>query len=138
MLYLKIVRLYPSLAPEDFIAPQGKILLRDDGAGPYIAAWNHPTLPQPTQEQLDAIVIDPDAPVVPESITPRQCRLILSQQGLLASVEAMIAQQDEAAKITWEYALEFKRNDPLLTALGANLGLTSEQIDQFFIAAAQL
>jgi hypothetical protein len=76
--------------------------------------------------------------MVPKSITPRQCRLILAQQGLLASVEAMIAQQDEATKITWEYALEFRRDDPLLNQLAANLQLTKDQIDQFFIEAAKL
>lgn len=79
-----------------------------------------------------------EPPPVPKSITPRQCRLILMSQGLLATVEAMIAQQDEATRITWEYALEFKRDDPLLLSLATNLNLTSEQIDQFFIAAAQL
>ena len=77
-------------------------------------------------------------PVVPTSITPRQCRLILLQQGLLASVEAMIAQQDEATRITWEFASEFKRDDPLLNQLGVALGLTQQQIDEFFIAAAQI
>jgi hypothetical protein len=43
-------------------------------------------------------------------------------------------------RITWEYATEFRRNDPLLNQLAANLTppLTAEQIDQFFIAAAQL
>lgn len=78
------------------------------------------------------------APVVPSAITPRQCRLILAQQGLLSQVEAMIAQQDEATRITWEYALEFRRDDPLLNQLALNLGLTANQIDDFFIAAAQL
>lgn len=79
-------------------------------------------------------------PVVPTSITPRQCRLILAMQGLLPQVEAMIAQQDEATKITWEYALEFRRDDPLLTQLTTNLTppLSAEQIDAFFIAAAKL
>jgi hypothetical protein len=77
-------------------------------------------------------------PVVPKSITPRQCRLILLQQDLLASVEAMIAQQDEATRITWEFASEFKRDDPLLNQLGVALGLTQQQIDEFFIAAAQI
>ncbi len=76
--------------------------------------------------------------LVPASITPRQCRLILAQQGLLASVEQTISGMDEATRITWEYALEFRRDDPLLNALGVNLGLTPEQIDAFFIAAAQL
>ena len=75
---------------------------------------------------------------VPKSITPRQCRLILLQQDLLASVEAMIAQQDEATRITWEFASEFKRDDPLLNQLGIALGLTQQQIDEFFIAAAQI
>lgn len=75
---------------------------------------------------------------VPVSITPRQCRLILAQQGLLDSVEEMIAQSTQDVRITWEYALEFRRDDPLLKQLAGNLGLTDEQIDQFFIAAAQL
>lgn len=79
-------------------------------------------------------------PEVPSSITPRQCRLLLLQQGLLSQVEAMIAQSTDDVRITWEYALEFRRDDPLLTGLAANLQppLTPEQIDEFFIAAAQL
>lgn len=87
------------------------------------------------QERLAAMQ---PAPTVPTSITPRQCRLILAQQGLLASVEQTIASMDEATKITWGYALEFRRDDPLLNQLAVNLGLTNDQIDQFFIAAAQL
>ena len=52
----------------------------------------------------------------------------------------MIAQQDEATRITWQYASEFRRNDPLLVQLAANLvpPLTSQQLDEFFIAAAAL
>lgn len=75
---------------------------------------------------------------VPSFITPRQCRLVLMAQGLLGQVEAMIAAQDEATRITWEYALEFRRDDPLLNQLAVNLGLTDAEIDQFFIAAAEL
>lgn len=91
-------------------------------------------------DQWIICTVDPATlpPTVPRSITPRQCRIILAQQGLLASVEATIAGMDEPTRITWEYALEFRRDDPLLNALGVQLGLTSEQIDQFFIAAAQL
>lgn len=77
---------------------------------------------------------------IPISVTPRQVRLLLLSQNLLADVEAMIALQDEATRITWEYAQEFRRDDPLLLTMAANLTppLTSEQIDQFFVAAAQL
>jgi len=75
---------------------------------------------------------------VPQIISARQVRLILLQQGRLETVKAMIEQQEEAVRIEWEYATEFRRDNPLLTGLAANLGLTDEQIDEFFIAAAQL
>lgn len=75
---------------------------------------------------------------VPQSITPRQVRLLLLQKGLLANVEAMIAQQDQATQITWQYATEFKRDNLLLAELAANLGLSAAEIDQFFIEAAAL
>jgi hypothetical protein len=45
--------LYIELTIEDF-GPRGTITLQNDsdGRGDYIAAWNHPTLPRPTEEQL--------------------------------------------------------------------------------------
>jgi hypothetical protein len=49
MLYNKIIALYPELQPSDFFET---IRLQNDGNGDYIAAWNHPTLPRPTEEQL--------------------------------------------------------------------------------------
>jgi hypothetical protein len=56
MLYEKIKTLHPQLTDNDF-GPQGTIVLQNDsdGRGDYIAAWNHPTLARPTQEQLDEI-----------------------------------------------------------------------------------
>lgn len=75
---------------------------------------------------------------IPDSVSPRQVRLLLLSQGLLEQVEQMIQAQDKATQIAWEFALEFKRNDPLLNNLATNLGLTNEQVDQFFIAAARL
>ena len=50
-LYEKIMALYSSLKQEDFFTV---ITLQNDsdGRGDYIAAWNHPTLPRPTEEQL--------------------------------------------------------------------------------------
>jgi len=55
-LYEKIKQLYPSLSEEDF-SPRGTIRLQNDsdGKGDYIAKWDHPTLPRPTQEQLDGV-----------------------------------------------------------------------------------
>lgn len=110
--------------------PSGTTLVVSETAG-IGWVWNGTTFSGPNPPT-------PTGPIVPQSITPRQCRLLLLQQGLLSTVEAMIAQQDEAKRITWEYALEFRRDDPLLTQLATNLGLTSQQIDEFFIAASNL
>ena len=53
-LYDKIIKLYPNLTSQDFITT---VLLQNDsdGKGDYIKSWNHPTLTQPTQQQLDSI-----------------------------------------------------------------------------------
>jgi hypothetical protein len=51
----KIISLYPELATYDFAF--GAITLQNDsdGKGDYIAKWEHPTLAQPTKEQLDGL-----------------------------------------------------------------------------------
>ena len=50
-LYDKIMAIYPSLTREDFMTV---IHLQNDsdGKGDYIAKWEHPTLPRPTDEEL--------------------------------------------------------------------------------------
>ena len=54
-LYEKIIAIYPELQNHNFAF--GAIILQNDsdGTGDYIKSWNHPTLTQPTQSQLDAI-----------------------------------------------------------------------------------
>ena len=54
-LYEKIISIYSELTAADFAF--GVIILQNDsdGKGDYIALWNHPTLAQPTKEQLDGI-----------------------------------------------------------------------------------
>ncbi len=48
----KIVTLYPSLDGVNFMRV-GIILQNDsNGKGDYIAHWDHPTYPRPTEEQL--------------------------------------------------------------------------------------
>ena len=47
----KIMALYPELTQQDFWTT---ISLRNDsdGRGDYIAAWDHPDYPKPTEDQL--------------------------------------------------------------------------------------
>jgi hypothetical protein len=51
-LYEKIKAIYPQLEDKDFLTV---ITLQNDsdGNGDYIASWTHPTLPRPTEEQLN-------------------------------------------------------------------------------------
>ena len=50
-LYEKIKALYPELQDSDF-GLVGTIRLQNDGKGDYIAKWEHPTLPKPTEERI--------------------------------------------------------------------------------------
>ena len=60
-LYDKIIAIYPELANQPDLLMSGVIVLQNDsdGKGDYIRAWNHPTLAEPTQEQLDALEVTP-------------------------------------------------------------------------------
>ena len=51
----KIKAIYPELQNADF---RFTIVVQNnsDGNGDYIAAWEHPTLSRPTQEQLAAMI----------------------------------------------------------------------------------
>jgi len=55
-LYEKIKQLKPELTDADF-APEGTIVLQNDsdGKGDYIKEWNHPTVTQPTNAELNGV-----------------------------------------------------------------------------------
>ncbi len=50
-LYDKIMALYPALTQQDFLTTI-RLQNDSDGNGDYIKSWEHPTLAQPTEEQL--------------------------------------------------------------------------------------
>ena len=53
----KILAIYPELTGDDLDIFKGTILLENhlDGNGDVITKWEHPTLAEPTQEQLDGV-----------------------------------------------------------------------------------
>jgi hypothetical protein len=53
-MFEKIISIYPNLTINDFLPWSGTIQLQNnsDGKGDYIAKWEHPTLPRPTDEEL--------------------------------------------------------------------------------------
>lgn len=81
---------------------------------------------------------------VPQSVTKRQARLALLGAGLLDDVEAAIENiadpmQKRVAQIDWETADSVDRNWPMLVELAKGmLGMTDQQLDDLFVAAASL
>lgn len=53
-LYDKIIALYPDLTDQDFLTVI-RLQNDSDGRGDYIASWEHPTLPKPTDAQLNEV-----------------------------------------------------------------------------------
>lgn len=88
----------------------------------------------PSQEEIDAQLAKLR---VPETVTPRQARIALLSAGLLDKAQAAVDAAGGATKITWEYATEFSRVEPLIDAIGQQLGLSDEQIDALFVYASK-
>lgn len=125
-----LLSLRPTLRPRD-----GDFTVDNTGNGPFIASWNRDDLVQPTQQQIEAV----DTDLIysgPVSVTPRQARLALLGAGLLDQVEAAVVQAGGTTQITWEYATEIRRDDPLIESIGNALGLNEAQKDALFAAAA--
>jgi len=83
-------------------------------------------------------------PTVPESVSARQIRLWLINNGIqLIQVENAINNiQDliirETVKVEWEYAPYVERNHPMLIPLAQALGLSEAQVDQAFREAINI
>lgn len=80
---------------------------------------------------------------LPRSVTPRQFRLAMLGAGISTSlVETALQTLEEPTRsialISWEYATEFQRDNPLFGLAGQLLGMTNEQVDTLFYEAAKL
>lgn len=115
---------------------------RDEGDGYYevdvpeghpLPEWTQALIP--TTRQIPEIVVQ-----VPQTVTRFQARAALHLAGLLPSIEALMADENTPAlaKLAWTDAQEFKRTSPTIATMAAALGLTSEQLDQLFITAAEI
>ena len=74
---------------------------------------------------------------VPQEITPLQSKLQLLEIGLLDEVEALVT-ADRKVQLYWEYASVIERDNEILLMMATQLGLTSEKVDEMFIAASKL
>jgi hypothetical protein len=105
-----------------------------------------------TPEELEQIALEQARAMVPKVITRRQCALQLHAMGMITMAEAkamaksaevpaavaqvfagMTTEQQDLAEIDFA-AVNYYRDNQLLGLMG----LTPAELDQFFIAAAQL
>ena len=79
---------------------------------------------------------------VPESVELWQLRIAIEKAGLTSAINTVInslpADQKLAASTKWEYKPDIERNHPLILALAGALKLTTQQVDDLFIAAAAI
>jgi hypothetical protein len=106
-------------------------------------------------------LIENDVPIAPyvapptpiPTITATQMLIVLQAMGFITEAEATdrtifptafnallsgTAAENAAIKIRWANLTIVERNDPLVSAFGSLLSLTSEQIDGMFIQASQI
>lgn len=114
--------------------------------GHYEQQWEVQELFSTQIEKDAAIAADIEAKrkaFVPASVTRRQAKQALLLNGFLANVQPAIDAIPDAAQramiqIEWDDSQVFERDRTALIALGSALGLTSVQLDDLFIEAAQL
>lgn len=74
---------------------------------------------------------------VPKRVTAFQAQAALQLAGLLDTAIDYINQPSTPVltKIAWDKALHFERHSPMVTTIGAELGLTEQELDNLFIQA---
>lgn len=74
---------------------------------------------------------------VPASVSAAQACLILEDDGLLAQVEAIVAQMPKTVQIWFARANTWERDNPYVRGIGLELELTEAQMDEMFRRAAR-
>lgn len=85
-------------------------------------------LPDPYEESI----------VVPIRVSRRKFMMQLQIQGLLAAVLAYVDAQAPLIKIAFLESATFDRNDEMLIAGFTAMNFSSEEIDEFYLAASSL
>lgn len=105
--------------------PSGKVALRQGNSWVFVLPPESPETPPPVAG-------------VPQSVTRFQALAALHLAGHLPAVQAIMAAPETSviAKLAWDNALSFERSSPTLLMLAAAIGMTSQDLDDLFTAAA--
>lgn len=111
-----------------------------DGSGTIVASYN--VAQREGHEEIDdddagllsfiAAIVDPE----PGQVSAGQLIQALAELDLLDAVDAVVSQADPLTQRLWARAPTFPRNDPMVLAIAAAVGQTSEQLDDIFRLAA--
>jgi len=91
----------------------------------------------------EGVVVEPyvaPPPPIPATVTRFQALATLAAGGYLDTVHAYIdtLPRSNITRLAFENATDWERTSPTVNALATMLGLTDAQIDELFIAAAEV
>jgi hypothetical protein len=88
-------------------------------------------------------IAEANKPIVPQTARSMNFRLVLIQNGItMQSIYDLIASlpspQNELGYQMFEYATHYDRNNAMINALAQMMGISQEQLDDFFIQSENL
>lgn len=116
----------------------------DLGDGTYLENSNIEEFIDPetgaTQWRADSVRKEwPKTPQVPEEVYAWRLRLATQMGGLKTTIDALLNSLPEPDKTialeAWNSGVTIRRDSPLIASLATQLGLTKEQVDEYFIQA---
>lgn len=83
---------------------------------------------------------DPIIPAIPQTVTATQGGIALIQAGLMNGVQAVVDATETPPEVKWAWSRSqtWERDSDALGYLAQKAGLTDKQMDDLFIAAAQI
>ena len=78
----------------------------------------------------------PQPVMVPASVALWQAKAALSAVGKLDTASALVTAIGGNVALAWEYGNTIDRSSPAMAAMGARMGLSFDDLDKLFIAAA--
>jgi hypothetical protein len=123
-------------------AHMGRMIAVDEAIAPEWVAYRA-NITRDGVELIPALPSQPVMPVVPQQISSGQGREALYNVGLFANVQPAIdAIEDPDTKWrvqnAWDYRPTWERQSPFVEMMAGILGLSGEEADQLFVAAAGL
>lgn len=107
----------------------------------------YPLTDDTTADDIRAHLANPPAPAAPVPAAISRARLIIAARRTLGLTEGAIyatisqiadPEQQETTRDLFECATEFRRHNAFIVTIATQLGLSAEQVDDFFRAAAAL